>query len=198
MLRRRRVADDAAPAFSTIVRTVHAALIGGPHLSRFRAGAEQLRAAQIRTEAGRVPRLHDFRHTFAVQALQRWYRAGADVNAKLPLLPTYMGHVSTMSEVRRTQSSSTAVFGGASAPHVCQFRRWTDCVGVSGQGGGLRWRTQGLVDLSAPSSQGSRCPAVTGTPIDCDVSLAFVLERRASPRRSPPPSLRPAERRPRG
>src|SRR5919106_2423996 len=43
MLRRRRVADDAAPAFSTIVRTVHAALIGGPHLSRFRAGAEQRR-----------------------------------------------------------------------------------------------------------------------------------------------------------
>src|SRR5919204_2988637 len=43
MLRRRRVADDAAPAFSAIVRTVHATLIGGPHLSRFRAGAEQRR-----------------------------------------------------------------------------------------------------------------------------------------------------------
>src|SRR4029453_14762569 len=43
MLRRRRVADDTAPAVSTIVRTVHAALIGGPHLSRFRAGAEQRR-----------------------------------------------------------------------------------------------------------------------------------------------------------
>src|ERR671911_3228215 len=43
MLWRRRVADDAAPAFSTIVRTVHAALIGGPHLSRFCAGAEQRR-----------------------------------------------------------------------------------------------------------------------------------------------------------
>ena len=56
-----------------------------------------LRAAQIRTETGRVPRLHDFRHTFAVQALLRWYRAGADVNAKLPLLATYMGHVSIVS-----------------------------------------------------------------------------------------------------
>ena len=40
---------------------------------------------------------HDFRHTFAVQALLRWYRAGADVNAKLPLLATYMGHVSIVS-----------------------------------------------------------------------------------------------------
>src|ERR671922_2177920 len=43
MLRRRRIADDAAPTIPTIVRTVHAALIGGPHLSRFRAGAEQRR-----------------------------------------------------------------------------------------------------------------------------------------------------------
>ena len=56
-----------------------------------------LRAAQISTETGRVPRLHDLRHTFAVQALLRWYRAGADVNAKLPLLATYMGHVSIVS-----------------------------------------------------------------------------------------------------
>jgi integrase len=56
-----------------------------------------LRAARIRTETGRAPRLHDFRHTFAVQALLRWYRAGADVNAKLPLLATYMGHASIVS-----------------------------------------------------------------------------------------------------
>jgi integrase/recombinase XerD len=42
-------------------------------------------------------RVHDFRHTFAIQALLCWYRAGADVNAKLPLLATYMGHVSIVS-----------------------------------------------------------------------------------------------------
>jgi integrase/recombinase XerD len=56
-----------------------------------------LRAAQIRTGTGRVPRLHDFRHTFAIEALLRWYRAGVDVTAKLPLLATYMGHVSIVS-----------------------------------------------------------------------------------------------------
>jgi integrase len=56
-----------------------------------------LRATGIRTAAGRLPRLHDFRHTFAVQALMRWYRAGADVQAKLPFLATYMGHVSIVS-----------------------------------------------------------------------------------------------------
>jgi integrase len=56
-----------------------------------------LRAAQIRTETGRVPRLHDFRHTFAIQALLRWYRDGANVQAKLPVLATYVGHVSIVS-----------------------------------------------------------------------------------------------------
>jgi integrase len=44
-----------------------------------------------------VARVHDFRHTFALEALLRWYRAGADVQAKLPLLATYMGHVSIAS-----------------------------------------------------------------------------------------------------
>jgi len=56
-----------------------------------------LRAALIDTQTGRQPRVHDFRHTFAIQALLRWYGAGADVNAKLPLLATYMGHVSIVS-----------------------------------------------------------------------------------------------------
>lgn len=51
----------------------------------------------IRTPAGRLPRIHDFRHSFAVRALLRWYQAGADVQAKLPLLATYMGHVSIAS-----------------------------------------------------------------------------------------------------
>lgn len=39
------------------------------------------------------PRLHDLRHTFAVHRLLAWYRDGADVNARLPWLATYMGHV---------------------------------------------------------------------------------------------------------
>ena len=51
----------------------------------------------IRTASGKLPRLHDIRHTFAVHALLRWYRDGANVQAKLPLLSTYMGHVSIVS-----------------------------------------------------------------------------------------------------
>lgn len=52
------------------------------------------RAAGVHTDAGEPPRTHDLRHTFAVHALLRWYRAGDDVQAKLPYLSTFMGHVS--------------------------------------------------------------------------------------------------------
>lgn len=55
------------------------------------------RQAGIRTSTGRLPRTHDFRHGFALAALLRWYRAGIDVQTKLPLLATYMGHVSIVS-----------------------------------------------------------------------------------------------------
>jgi len=43
---------------------------------------------------GRGPRLHDFRHTFAVHRLMRWYREGMDLGAALPILATYLGHLS--------------------------------------------------------------------------------------------------------
>lgn len=38
------------------------------------------------------PRLHDLRHSFAVQTLLNWYRAGEDVARLLPVLSTYLGH----------------------------------------------------------------------------------------------------------
>jgi integrase len=38
------------------------------------------------------PRLHDFRHGFAVGTLLAWYRAGVDVERHLPELSTYLGH----------------------------------------------------------------------------------------------------------
>ena len=41
---------------------------------------------------GKGPRVHDFRHVFAVHTLLRWYRDGAALDAKLPLLATYLGH----------------------------------------------------------------------------------------------------------
>ncbi len=52
-----------------------------------------LQSCGIMHEHGKVPRLHDLRHTFAVHRLLAWYRDGQDVNARLPTLATYMGHV---------------------------------------------------------------------------------------------------------
>jgi len=50
--------------------------------------------AGITTVPGRrPPRLHDLRHTFAVTTLLDWYHDGDDVQARLPLLSTWLGHV---------------------------------------------------------------------------------------------------------
>ena len=42
---------------------------------------------------GRPPRLHDLRHTFAVNTVVDWYRAGVDLEGQLYRLSTYLGHV---------------------------------------------------------------------------------------------------------
>ncbi|MDQ3609973.1 MAG: tyrosine-type recombinase/integrase [Actinomycetota bacterium] len=39
-----------------------------------------------------APRIHDFRHTFAVRALLGWYRDGVDAQSRLSWLSTYLGH----------------------------------------------------------------------------------------------------------
>lgn len=62
-----------------------------------RALRQILAAARVCDPFGRLARVHDFRHSFAVQALLRWYRTGADVQAKLPQLSIYLGHVSIAS-----------------------------------------------------------------------------------------------------
>ena len=55
--------------------------------------------AKIHSPNQRGPRLHDFRHSFAVTRLLLWYRQDANVMARLPLLSTYLGH----SQVSDTQ-----------------------------------------------------------------------------------------------
>ena len=44
---------------------------------------------------GKGPRVHDLRFTFACHRLRAWVREGADVNALMPVLATYMGHADT-------------------------------------------------------------------------------------------------------
>ena len=67
--RRRRLAYPAAR--SAIATVCHQAEIADPH-----------------------PRPHDFRHTFAVNRVAAWYQEGRNVNALLPAMSTYLGHVS--------------------------------------------------------------------------------------------------------
>jgi integrase len=38
------------------------------------------------------PRVHDFRHRFAIRTLLDWYREGKNVEPQLPVLSTYLGH----------------------------------------------------------------------------------------------------------
>ena len=60
-------------------------------------GFEALRCAtglsERRSPSGRLPRIHDLRHSFVLRTLVNWYRAGSDVEAELPLLSTFVGHV---------------------------------------------------------------------------------------------------------
>jgi integrase len=43
------------------------------------------------------PRMHDLRHSFAVRTLINWHRAGHDVQARIPALVSYLGHVNPAS-----------------------------------------------------------------------------------------------------
>ena len=90
-------------------QTRRAGLLGGRDASHFfvtRTG-HRLDGADVRRTFYRLsrqtglrgqddshgPRLHDFRHRFAVETLMSWYRSGEDAERRLPVLSTYLGHV---------------------------------------------------------------------------------------------------------
>jgi len=67
--------------------------------NRFQAGAvrrvfhrlsKQIGLRDLNATEG--PRLHDFRHTFAVKTLVNWYRSGDRIEHSLHALSTYLGH----------------------------------------------------------------------------------------------------------
>lgn len=68
----------------------------------------------LRGPAGtKGPRLHDLRHTFAVDRLLAWYRDGGDVQARLPLLADYLGHVSLVSTQVYLETTAELLAEGA-------------------------------------------------------------------------------------
>jgi integrase/recombinase XerD len=71
----------------------------GPHGKRLiqrtfeRTYGQLLTLAGIERRGARCrPRAHDLRHSFAVHTLLDWQRAGEDVDRRMPLLSTYLGH----------------------------------------------------------------------------------------------------------
>ena len=90
--RYRHRTDSEAPLF---VNEWHRSCSYGTVVATFLGIA---RRAGIRGAPGQQgPRLHDARHSFAVHRLLDWYRDGGDVQARLPLLATYMGHACLVS-----------------------------------------------------------------------------------------------------
>jgi integrase len=57
------------------------------------AAAVGLRAPFQGRRRGRGARLHDLRHHFAIRTVVDWYRTDRDVDPRLPILATYLGHV---------------------------------------------------------------------------------------------------------
>ena len=51
------------------------------------------RSGLDRESLGRQVRMHDLRHVFVLRTLLGWYREDTDVEAQLPLLATFLGHV---------------------------------------------------------------------------------------------------------
>lgn len=60
------------------------------------------------------PRPHDLRHTFAVGRIAAWYEQGRDINALLPVLSTWLGHVS-VEHTRRYLVANGALLEHAAA-----------------------------------------------------------------------------------
>jgi integrase/recombinase XerD len=85
-----RPSDEHSPSFFTTRagKTVSLGLLEAA-FARLRERAGIRRPATDRWQ----PRLHDLRATFAVHRLVAWYREGADLQTRLPLLATYLGHV---------------------------------------------------------------------------------------------------------
>ncbi len=67
------------------------------------------------------PRPHDYRHTFAVSRVATWYEQGRDVNALLPALSTYLGHIS-VENTRRYLIANGVLFEHAAARFAHQTR----------------------------------------------------------------------------
>jgi integrase/recombinase XerD len=88
-LRDRYLPRPSSPAFFVSPRGGR--LTGGAFNATF---AKLIRQVGLEGKGQRIrPRAHDLRHSFAVRTLIDWYQTDERIDAKLPLLATYLGHV---------------------------------------------------------------------------------------------------------
>lgn len=86
--------DELCPSPSTqaFLVSVTGDRLKGPAVCKPFAGLVA-EAGIVPSPSRRRPRLSDLRHSFAVATLVDWYGQGADVQRRLPVLSTYMGHL---------------------------------------------------------------------------------------------------------
>ena len=100
-LRDRHLPEPTAPAFFVSVSGTR--LSGGAFNGTF---AKLIRQVGLEGAGERArPRAHDLRHSFAVRTLIDWYQAEENIDAKLPLLSTFLGHVDPVSSYWYLQAS---------------------------------------------------------------------------------------------
>ena len=85
-----------AAHFNSNAENYYFAALGGKPMTRtnlYHNFRRFLWKAQISHRGrGQGPRIHDFRHTFAVHCLKAWVDQGKDLTTYFPILKTYMGH----------------------------------------------------------------------------------------------------------
>lgn len=100
-LRDRYLTTPSSPAF--FVSPQGERLTGGAFNATF---AKLIGHVGLEGKGQRVrPRAHDMRHTFAVRTLIDWYQAEENIDAQLPLLSTFLGHVDPISTYWYLQAS---------------------------------------------------------------------------------------------
>ena len=73
--------------------------------------------AEIYNSFGKLPRVHDLRHSYCVHALQQMVEKGMDIYCTLPFLSSFMGHqniYSTEKYLRLVEENFSELIGGGS------------------------------------------------------------------------------------
>ena len=123
--------------------------------------------------------MHDLRHTFVLRTLLNWYREDADVEAQLPLLATFLGHVEppTRTGISRPRRSCSR------SPRERLERTWEE------QSTGARERTRHLRSPGSAPDRDRPPRTKGGVTALAPLLQAFFAERLARQRHASPHTI---------